>query len=117
MKRFCTHCGKEIDENAVICVHCGCQVQPSNIQRKVEPDSDNIGWGFLGFFFPVIGLLLWLFWKDQAPIKAKKIGIGALVSAIISAVALIGYIIFIVVAASLASAEAGMVFEMVRTIL
>ncbi len=23
---FCKHCGKEINDNAVVCVHCGCAV-------------------------------------------------------------------------------------------
>ncbi len=30
MAKFCTNCGKEIDENAVICVHCGVQVKANN---------------------------------------------------------------------------------------
>ena len=25
---FCRHCGKEINDEAVICVHCGCAVTP-----------------------------------------------------------------------------------------
>ena len=24
---FCNNCGKEIDDKAVVCVHCGCQTQ------------------------------------------------------------------------------------------
>ncbi len=24
---FCSNCGKPIDERAVICVHCGCQIK------------------------------------------------------------------------------------------
>ena len=24
--KFCSHCGKEIMDEAVICVHCGCYV-------------------------------------------------------------------------------------------
>ena len=27
---FCQNCGKEIDDNAVICVHCGCEVKQGN---------------------------------------------------------------------------------------
>ena len=25
-KRFCTHCGKEVNPEAVVCVNCGCSV-------------------------------------------------------------------------------------------
>lgn len=27
--RYCSHCGKEIADEAVICLHCGCMTQPS----------------------------------------------------------------------------------------
>ena len=27
---FCSHCGKEIDDAAVVCVGCGCAVEPAN---------------------------------------------------------------------------------------
>ncbi len=26
--KYCTHCGKEIADEAVICLNCGCSVQP-----------------------------------------------------------------------------------------
>ena len=29
MSKFCTQCGKEINENAVVCIHCGCAVARS----------------------------------------------------------------------------------------
>ena len=93
MARYCTHCGKEINEEAVICVHCGCSL---NEAKKVkEQDSDNIGWGFLGFFVPLAGLILWLIWRDDAPKKAKNVGVGALVSAIIYLVGVLIYVILI----------------------
>lgn len=28
--KFCSHCGSEIMEEAVICVHCGCKVESGN---------------------------------------------------------------------------------------
>ena len=31
---FCSHCGKEIDDDAVVCVHCGCAVRPSYISKS-----------------------------------------------------------------------------------
>ncbi len=36
---FCTKCGKEIDNEAVVCVHCGCATgnfQKSNNQGKEQ---------------------------------------------------------------------------------
>ena len=42
-------------------------------------DSGSFGWAVLGFFIPLVGLILWLVWKDSKPKSAKMSGIGALV--------------------------------------
>ena len=80
--KYCGKCGKAISKDAVVCVHCGCAVDGASTG---EQDSDNIGWGFLGFFVPIAGFILWLMWKDKMPKKAKKLGIGALISVCLSA--------------------------------
>ena len=49
-------------------------------------DSGSFGWAVLGFFFPIVGLILFLVWKDQKPLSSKKAGIGALVGVILSVV-------------------------------
>ncbi len=46
-------------------------------------DKGGFLWGLLGFFFPQIGLTLYLVWKDIKPKTGKAAGIGALVSAIL----------------------------------
>ncbi len=45
-------------------------------------DNGGFLWGLLGFCIPVVGLILFLIWKDQKPKTAKAAGIGALVSVI-----------------------------------
>lgn len=47
-------------------------------------DSGSFGWAVLGFFIPLVGLILWLVWKDSKPKSAKMSGIGALVGVGIS---------------------------------
>ena len=79
---FCKKCGKEIDDNAVICVHCGVA---QNTQPEVT-DKGGFGWGLLGCCVPIVGLILFLVWKDSKPKSAKAAGIGALVSVILSVV-------------------------------
>jgi hypothetical protein len=32
--KFCTHCGKEIHDQAVVCVHCGCAVAPLPSEKQ-----------------------------------------------------------------------------------
>lgn len=46
-------------------------------------DSGSAGWGVLGFFFPIVGLILFIVWKSTKPRSAKNAGIGALISVII----------------------------------
>ena len=59
-------------------------------------DSGSFGWAVLGFFFPIVGLILFLVWKDQKPLSSKKAGIGALVGAILSVVSTILFYVLII---------------------
>ena len=52
-------------------------------QAAVEKDDGNIGWAILGFFFPLVGLILYLVWKDSKPLSAKKASKGALIGVIV----------------------------------
>ncbi len=37
---FCSKCGKEIDDSAVVCVHCGCATE--NMNKKDDKKNDPI---------------------------------------------------------------------------
>ena len=79
---FCKNCGAQIDDNAVVCTSCG-------VAQNTTPavvDKGGFGWGVLGCCIPVVGLILFLVWKDTKPKTAKAAGIGALVSVIIAVV-------------------------------
>lgn len=75
---YCKNCGKEIDDNAAICIHCGVAVE----NNEAKDDNGGFGWGVLGCCIPIVGLILFLVWKDTKPNSAKSAGIGALVSVI-----------------------------------
>lgn len=79
---FCKNCGKEIDDKAVICPHCGV---PQTTQPQVV-DNGGFGWGLLGCCIPIVGLILFLVWKDTKPKTAKAAIIGAIVGIVISVV-------------------------------
>ena len=94
-KVFCTGCGKELSESEEFCSVCGKQrtmpaqgAQPT-FQQPVYPqmgyvqDAPSGGMTALSFFFPIVGLILYLVWKDQTPLKAKSAGKGALIGAIV----------------------------------
>ncbi len=39
--KYCTHCGKEVNESAVICMNCGCAVKPSEPIGHVNVDPQQ----------------------------------------------------------------------------
>lgn len=82
---FCKNCGAEIDDRAVICPKCGVAQQTAPAVPPVV-DSGSFGWAVLGFCIPLVGLILFLVWKDTKPLSGKKAGVGALVAVILSVV-------------------------------
>jgi len=122
--KYCSNCGKELADGSAFCSECGApqqtfqseqqQAYQESVHQQAPPqyqqpyhapqqapvvDSGSFGWALLGFFFPIVGLILFLVWKDQKPLTAKKAGLGALVSVIASVV--ISVIYFIIVFAFL----------------
>lgn len=82
---FCKNCGAEIDDKAVVCPKCGVAV--GNIPNKpASNDAPNAGFMVLSFFFPLIGLILYLVWQNESPLKAKSCGKGALIGFIVGMV-------------------------------
>lgn len=89
---FCKNCGKEIDDNAAVCVHCG-------VAQETKPavvDNGGFGWGVLGCCIPIVGLILFLVWKDTKPKSAKSAGIGAIVGVVSTVVLYIVYFVIII---------------------
>ena len=95
---FCKNCGKEIDDKAVICPSCGVQQQAIAPITPEVVDNGGFLWGLLGCCVPIVGLVLFLVWKDTKPKTAKAAGIGALVAVGIAAVY---YLIVLILGASL----------------
>ncbi len=85
--RFCSNCGAQVGDAAAVCVACGASVS----RATAVSDAPNTGFAVLGFFFPIVGLILYLVWKDQTPLKASSAGKGALIGFILNIVAGIAY--------------------------
>ncbi|HPO53701.1 MAG: zinc ribbon domain-containing protein [Clostridiales bacterium] len=83
--KYCTNCGTLINDEDLYCRHCGYKVSG----EKAARDTGNPLWGLLGFFFPIVGLILFLVWRDDRPKDSKSAGIGALVSLIMGIVVVI----------------------------
>ena len=78
--KFCSNCGKEVTDQAVICPHCGCAVQSDSL------DVPSMGLNILSLLFPLIGLILYLVFRDKTPKKAAAVGKFALIGVIIGVV-------------------------------
>lgn len=68
-------------------------------ENKNVVDNGGFLWGLLGCCIPIVGLILFLVWKDTKPKTAKAAGIGALVSVIL---AVIYYIVMFVIIGAMA---------------
>lgn len=62
-------------------------------------DKGGFLWGLLGCCIPIVGLILFLVWKDTKPKTAKAAGIGALVCVVL---AVIYYIVMFVIVGAVA---------------
>ncbi len=51
---YCSNCGKEIDDKAVVCIHCGCATANAGVLKNL--DKNMIVALLLWFFFGYLGL-------------------------------------------------------------
>jgi len=109
---YCKRCGAKLDDGASYCTSCGASqrdpgsdgsYQQSNYGGS-QYDSGSFGWFILGFFIPMVGLILWIVWMHDRPRSARMSGLGALVSVIVWII--LPIIIFIAVVAAGVSTEA-----------
>lgn len=84
---FCKNCGEQIDDEATYCPYCGAVQEGVRIvrHRAVEDPNDkpSFGFAFLSFLIPLLGLILFLVWKDDLPRRARSCSKGALIGFII----------------------------------
>jgi len=89
---YCSNCGEKINSNEINCSKCGQPLQNNN-----PNDTGSIGLVLLGFFVPLIGMILFIAWHNSYPKKSKSCGKGALIGFILSiiiAVLLFGFYIY-----------------------
>ena len=98
---YCKNCGKIIDDSATYCINCGTKFD-NNINET--DDRSSFGFAILGFFIPIVGLILFLIYEGKKPKRAKSAGKGALIGFITKIVlSIILVILYVVFAATLFS--------------
>ena len=81
--KFCSKCGKELVDEAVICPGCGCAVgEVPGVANPTTNASDEVSIGLcvVSALIPLFGIIYWAAQAKTTPKKAKACGITALVS-------------------------------------
>ncbi len=97
---FCKTCGREINDDAVICPNCGCATGKSNSPITTGESKKGIGVLF-GFFLGLIGLIIGMCIYKEGTEERKTFMNGWVISFIITMV--ISVIIGIAYGATIAS--------------
>ncbi len=115
--KFCIKCGEMISDETEVCPACGWFQEYDDVAdddvadddvadddkplkkekaSKKEEDRSSFGWAVVGFLIPIAGLILYLVWKDDTPLKAKSVGRGALTKVIVGTIFIIIYVVRVV---------------------
>lgn len=54
---FCKKCGKEVNDDAVVCIHCGCSLKEDENKKEMNESKTGIG-VLMGLFLGIIGLVI-----------------------------------------------------------
>lgn len=108
---YCPSCGERLNADYILCPHCGEDlreltekaegerpeetVSPQNHPDFKPPERTFMLWGLLGFLVPLVGVILYLVWREEQPRIANAVGAGALASIVITLL----FIMFIATAA------------------
>ena len=82
--KYCSNCGKEIFNDAVICPMCGSMQEKTN--QKPVKDKMNIAWFIISFLWWWVGIILYFAFRKSNPQKAKVCISGTISVFIVAAV-------------------------------
>lgn len=98
---YCKNCGRTVDDTSSYCNNCGARID-NKPNADASEDSLSLGFAILGFFIPIVGLILFLIYEEKKPKRAKSAIKGTLIGFITEIVlAIILVILYVVFATSL----------------
>ncbi|MFR6099909.1 MAG: zinc ribbon domain-containing protein [Thomasclavelia ramosa] len=111
---YCHQCGKEINDEVKFCPYCGAPIDLGQTQTQTDQgyqplqdnpynqpynqnynnsnvkadDAPSAGFAVLSFFIPIVGLILYIVWKNEYPAKAKSCLKGLIVGVVLYVISL-----------------------------
>ena len=85
--KYCSKCGNQLFDEAVICPACGCPAGDapfSEAPQQNTEDKVSVGLCILAALIPLFGFIYWPVRYRFTPKKAKACGITAIVSWVVS---------------------------------
>lgn len=85
--KFCSKCGHQLVDEAVVCTNCGCSVSVNSAHNttatsKPLEDKPSIGLCVLAALIPLFGFIYWPVCHSKTPIKARNCGAAAVASTV-----------------------------------
>lgn len=93
---YCTKCGKKVNDNDLFCSYCGYEFYRNEITVNKENENKekvSIGWWFLAFFIPIVGLIL--FFVKPNPKMKKRLLSGTIIGFITGVISIILVVVII----------------------
>lgn len=91
--KFCSKCGKEILDEAIVCPNCGCAVVNPTVPQQISNDRVSIGLCILAALIPLFGIIYWPAKHKETPKKAQACGITAIVSWVVYMLFMVYYML------------------------
>ena len=73
--KFCSKCGKELIDDAIICTGCGCAVVSPPTSYN---DTVSVGLCILAALIPLFGFIYWPVKHKESPKRARACGVTAI---------------------------------------
>lgn len=90
---YCSRCGREIDDKALMCPYCGTKTM-NNLNTFITNDQPSFGYAFISFIIPIVGFILYLIYRDERPKRAKSALKGAAAGIVVYILVVISIIAF-----------------------
>ncbi len=91
--KYCSHCGEQLNDDVNYCPKCGLNVNQNNNFSKNsmsnvydssksydESSESTFIYSVIGFFVPIVGIILFCIWNNEYPSRAKSAIKGTLIA-------------------------------------